>query len=515
MTPHPYQSDYLTDIREGWKTFARQLVVSPTGSGKTCMFSWVAKEFAEKGARTLILVDQDELVWQTVDKLSKVAGLIGQPEKAEWRANKDAQVVVATVQSMARRLDQWPADGFGLVIADEADKSIAPQWQRVLTHFGSAKVCGFTATPHRTDKRNLGEFYENCIERENLISLITKGFLSPVSIKMLPIALDLSGRGSGKDFTDEEADEIIRPHLEEIARAVMEHGAFRRTLVFLPLIKTCETFNTIARDIGLSADYVFGQDPDRDAKLQRFRNWEFDVLANSMLLTRGVDIPAVDCIVPCRPTKSITLYFQMVGRGTRIAEGKTDCLLMDFLYQASKKLVCRPAHLVAKNDEEVEQITQLTQEPAAGLPNEVAAELDLLGLVQTATSQREEALRKKLEEHKNKQAQTISAEEFAMQHHSMDVAEFEPTMKWERDEITEKQLKWLGKAKIDPTTVRGKGHASKLLSLYFAHKPIQMATYAQRKKMAQMGHPSAWQATASEARQFFADLNRPKEQVLL
>jgi hypothetical protein len=205
---------------------------------------------------------------------------------------------------------------------------------------------------------------------------------------------------------------------------------------------------------------------------------------------------------------------QMIGRGARIAAGKTECLLMDFLYQASKKLVCRPAHLVAKTQEEAEQITELTQD-AAGLTAELVAELDLVGLVETATSQREEALRKRLEENKNKQAKTVSAEEFAMQYHSMETAEFEPTMKWESDAITEKQTKWLSKAHIDLSTIRGKGHASKLLSLYFAHKPINMASYAQRKIMAQMGHPDAWHATAAEARQFFADLNKPKEAVLL
>jgi superfamily II DNA or RNA helicase len=518
MTPHPYQQNYLDKIVERFKEFPRILVVSPTGSGKTCMFSWLSGMFLKDGKRVLILVDQDELVKQTAKKIREIVGVEADIEQAENRASLESMIIVGSQQTLYRekRLERWPRDHFDLVIADEADKSISPTWLKVLNHFGSAKCVGFTATPHRTDKRNLGEFYQDVIEQENLFSLIKKGFLSPIAVKMLPISLDLSGRGNGKDFTDNEADEIITPHLEEIAKAIQEHAAFRRTLVFLPLVKTCERFTQIARDVGLAADFVHGADPLRDEKISSFKRYEFDVLANSMLLTRGVDIPEVDCIVPCRPTKSITLYFQIVGRGTRLAAGKTECLLLDFLYQAGKRLVCRPAHLIARTDEEAEQITRIATDPAAaGLPADVAAQMDLMTLADTATSQREQALRKKLEENRNKKAKTISAEEFALQHHAMDVAEYEPVMPWESQGVTEKQSKWLEKAGIDIETIKGKGHASKLLSLYFANKPVQLASYAQRKIMAKLGHPTPWQATAAEARQFFAARNQPKEAQLI
>lgn len=525
MTPHPFQLDYLNDIREGWKLFGKQLVVSPTGSGKACMFSWMTREAVGAGERVLILVDQDELVWQTIDKLQKVAGIEGEPEKAEYSASHFSKCVVATVQSMARRLSRWPEVHFNLIIADEADRSISPQWQTVLNHFDKhARVCGFTATPWRSDLRNLGEYYENAIERENLFSLINKGFLSPVSVSMMPIKLDLSGKGNGRDFTDDEADEIIRPHLEEIAKAIQSHASFRRTLVFLPLIKTCETFNDIARDVGLSSEFIYGQDPERETKLQRFRNWDFDVLANSMLLTRGVDIPQVDCIVPCRPTKSITLYMQIVGRGTRKADGKSDCLLLDFLYDAQKKMVCRPAHLIAKSEEEAQQITQLATEQAAGLPADVAAELpmDLQVLATEATAKREEALRKKLEQQRNKKAKVVSAAEFAMSHGSLEAAEFEPTMKWESEEVSDKQKWVLKRAGIDVATVNGKGHASKLISLVKHTTPVQLASPGAIAAMTRSGYTRGIAAsigitnfttvTQAQAGRFFAALNQKKKE---
>ena len=505
MKLRDFQHDYLREISKGWADgWNRQLVVAPTGSGKTVLFSFITKDWRD---RVLILVDQDELVWQTVKKIEAICGITPDVEKAEHEATLTAKVVVGSVQTLMRekRRSRWPADHFGLVIADEADKSVAPSWMSVLNHFDkTAKVLGFTATPNRTDQRNLGCYYENKIECENLISLIRKGFLAPLSIQMLPIKIDVNGYGGGKDFTDAEADDIITPHLEEIAKGIQSFAANRRTLVFLPLIKTCEKFSAIARDIGLICDHVYGVDEQRDSKIQEFRDGFTDVLANSMLLTRGVDVPEVNCIVPCRPTKSVTLYTQQIGRGTRLADGKKDCLILDFLYQASKKLVCRPAHLIAGNQEEADQITKLSEDGAA-LPGDVAEQMDLLTVAGDATAAREEALRRKLEEQKAKRSQFMSAEAFAMQHNSLAVAEFEPTMAWHEAPITEKQAKYLEKAKIDVATVNGRGQASALISMVFHEQKLTLATQPQRFLLRRLGYASWATATDREFKKFMSE----------
>lgn len=539
MTPHDYQTAYLDSIRTGWEQFSRQLVVSPTGSGKGPMFAWAAEPFIKAGQSALLLVDQDELVRQGVKKFQEVLGIAYCGiEKAGSYADPSDSVVVASVQSLMRekRLERWPKDSFGIILADEADKSIAPSWAKVLNHFDAhARVCGFTATPWRTDLKSLageGCYYESIIEHENLKSLIQKGFLSPITIQTLPIKLDLRERGAGKDFTDAEADEIITPHLEEIAKAILEHCSFRKTLVFLPLIKTCEKFTGIARSVGLAADYVYGEDPERDSKLARFRAGDFDVLANSMLLTRGVDIPAVDAIVPCRPTKSVTLYFQMIGRGTRTAPGKTDCLLIDFLYLATKRLVCRPACLIAKTDDELESMVKICED-AAGLPSDVAAQLDMLTAAADASSAREEALRRKLEEHKNKRAQLISYEQASVIYHDMGMADYQPVTAIEAGPVTEKQMKWLEQVRIEPSTgkvflkrgpqtakaldiesIKNCGQASKILDRAFdsKHRGVMLASYAQRIKMRQMGCENWQHATEREARQWFGDWKKRKNE---
>ena len=516
ISRYPFQTEILDDVRQGWKEFQKQVVVSPTGSGKTCMFSWMAEEFMTKGQRTLILVDQNELVWQTVEKLKAVTSIPATVEKSELRADRTSPVVVSTIQTMSRRLDEWPSHHFGLVIADEGDKSISEMWQRVLKHFDRvAKVCAFTATPHRTDKRNLGCYYQRLVEKENLISLQQKGYLSRIRIEMLPIQIDLTGaRIKAGDFIEAELDEILGPHLLKIAEAMRDRAAFRKAIAFFPLIKTAEKFAGICKDIGLNAEAIHGKSEDREEKLARFKNWDFDILANSSLLTRGYDDPAIDWVLPCRPTKSVTMFFQMIGRATRLAPGKVDYVVGDFLYQSTRHLVCRPAHLIAKDDDEAEQITQLAISRSQALPGELADQmpLDLQGLASEAVAKREEALRKRLEEQRNKKAKTISAEQFAVEHNSMDVAEYREVMPWESAPITDKQLKWIHRAKIDASTVRGKGHASKLLSLYFDRKPLQLASEGQRKIMTRMGYPNAEQATADQARRFFADLRKPKQE---
>ncbi len=492
MNLRPYQTALLAAVREGWDSFSKQLAISPTGTGKTICFCHMAKEYAEQGKRTLILVDQSELAFQTVDKMERAVGLSCDVEKAERTASRSAMVVVATVQSLMRRLDDWPADHFGLVIADEADKSICDSWLRVLRHFdGEADVCGFTATPNRSDKKNLGSYYENIAFEATLFDFIGNGkwakdehgnrfnWLSPISVKMLPITIDLNSvRSRDGDFDANELHDAITPHLTEAANAIRAHASFRKVLVFVPLIATSQKFVSICNSIGLAAEHIDGTSEDRAEKLERFGRGDFDILVNSALLLRGVDIPTIDCVVMLRPTKSISLYQQAIGRGTRLAPDKTDLLLLDFLYDAQKKLVCHPAHLIATSQEEAEAITGVSK--GSAMPADVAGEqltaFDLLGMATIAQAQRERALRKKLEEHKDRKAKHISAEEFALKHKAMGIAEYEPTMPWESQPMTDKQASALKRFGIDPATVKGKGHASKLISLGHHVEPVQFVS---------------------------------------
>ena len=532
MNARPYQKEILSAVDAGWNEFPRQLVVSPTGTGKTIVFSLMAKAAAQQNERTLVLVDQTELARQTVDKMERAAGLRCEVEQADQRASHDSPVVVSTVQSMSGRLDEWPADHFGLVIADEADKSITPTFQKSLRHFdGAARVCGFTATPNRSDQRSLGEYYM-AIPFQAVLqdfigsgkwaydiaadgSRVQKNWLSPVSIKMLPINISMAGvKISEGDFDRNLLHDAIAPHLLEIAEAIKLHASFRKTLVFVPLIATSLKFVEICKGIGLHAEHIDGTSEDREEKLARFEAGEFDILVNSALLLRGVDIPAIDCVVMARPTKSVSLYQQAIGRGTRISPEKEDLLILDFLFDAQKKMVCRPANLIAPSQEEADAITSaMISESSSARPmviGEQLTALDLMGMASLAQAQREKALRKKLEANKDRKAKTITAEEFAIRHNAVALATYEPVMPWEMQPVTERQAAALKRARVELETVTGKGHASQLLAVHFREMKIVAASPAQKSLMRRMGHPHPEIATADDARRFFSTLRQKK-----
>jgi superfamily II DNA or RNA helicase len=503
MNLRPYQSKIVTDVEAGWGTFRKQLAVCPTGGGKTIIFAFIASR--EQG-RTLILAHREELIDQAVDKLRKATGIFAEKEKAEEKASLNAKVVVASVQTLmreARRL-RWPPNHFSLIVCDEAHHSISPSWQAVLSYFSSARVLGVTATPDRGDKKNLGSFYENVAAEINLMDLVNDGYLSPISIRSIPLKIDLNSVTSvAGDFDQQELGHALEPYLPKIAEAIKEHASFRRVLAFLPLIATSQKFVEACRDAGLTAEHVDGVSDDRKGKLERFARWEFDVLSNAMLLTEGYDDCGIDCILCLRPTRSRGLFSQIVGRGTRICEGKENLLLLDFLWQHEKHSISRPAHLIAKSEEEAEIITKLAEEKSSGCEQPL---LDIDDLATEAQAVRETSLAKKLAENKHRKATAISAEEFALNHHNLAVAEYEPTMRWESDSITEKQARVLKRARIDIATVKGKGHASKLIDLYFKDQKLTLATEGQRRIMRRMGHPHWETATADDARKFFAGI---------
>lgn len=513
MNPRPYQEEILQAVQSGWGEFTKQLIVVPTGGGKTVIFSHLAHR--RQPGKTLILAHREELVKQAADKLHKATGIIADIEQAQHHADLDAPVVVASIQSIQRRLHKYDQDHFDMVICDEAHHAISPSWQEVLRYFdGHADILGVTATPDRGDKRNLGEYFQNVAAEVNLFDLIDQGYLSRITIKTVPVGIDLTNVSTScGDFSESDLGEALDPYLVQIAEAIRDQASFRRTLVFLPLRATSRKMVDACRQAGLRAEHIDGDSPDRAEILKGYAAGEFDVLCNAMLLTEGFDDPGIDCVVVLRPTRSRALYSQMIGRGTRIDETKDDLLLLDFLWMHQKHAVVRPAHLVAASDEEAEWITKEAQERQAG-GKATQQSLDLRVIASETQAKREEALRKQLVANARKNGQLISADQFALHHQNMVLAEYEPTMKWESLDLTDKQIKALKRAKINPSTVRGRGHANKILGLYFKTRPIKLASPKQIAMMKKMGFPDAETATSYQAAQFFKEFNNRRKALL-
>ncbi len=508
MNLRQYQIDTVAAIARGWSEYRKQLIVLPTGAGKTIVFCAIAASRLPE--KTLILAHREELIDQAIAKLHRSTGIFGGKEKAEFSATLSDSVVIASVQTMIRRLNKWPKTHFSLVVVDEAHHATADSYQTVLNHFDSAHVLGVTATPDRKDKKKLGKYFETIAKEVSLFDLVHQGYLAPIKIKSLPIKLDLrSVEMMNGDYDPEESSSAITIHLDKIARAVREHAGFRRVLSFLPLIQTSRTAVYCLEREGVAAEHVDGESTDRAEILKRFEDGRTDVLCNAMLLTEGYDNPVVDCVVPLRPTKSRALFAQMVGRGTRIHPGKQDLLLLDFLWLHEKHDLVRPAHLIAGSEDEAEQITKLAEGKCGGNSQ---SEFDLEGLASEARKAREEKLRAELERKAKRKAKTIDSTELALMFGAHDAVEYEPVMKWEEMPITEGQQAVLTRAGVDLESVLGRGHASKLIDVIISRSKLNLATPKQVRLLQMLGHRNATEMLFDQASAYLnARLGKRKE----
>lgn len=478
MELRPYQAEAKDAIFEEWeKGVERTLLVLPTGCGKTIVFAKVTEECVRTGDRVLILAHRGELLEQAADKIGKATGLKCATEKAESTClGSWYRITVGSVQSLMRekRLSQFSPDYFDTIIIDEAHHCLSDSYQRVLNHFEKAKVLGVTATPDRGDMRNLGEFFQSLAYEYTLPKAIREGFLSPIKALTIPLKLDLSNVSmQSGDFKASEIGTALDPYLHQIADEMAKYCKDRKTVVFLPLVKTSQKFRDILIEKGFRAAEVNGDSKDRAEVLQAFERDEYDILCNSMLLTEGWDCPSVDCIVVLRPTKVRSLYSQMVGRGTRLFPGKEHLLLLDFLWHTERHELCHPASLICDNEEVAKQMTKNLEESAGEAVDIEAAEKQA---AEDVVAQREESLAKQLREMRNRKKKLVDPLQFEMSIQAEDLSGYVPAFGWEMAPPSEKQLKTLEKMGICPDEIENTGKATKLLERLDKRKAEGLST---------------------------------------
>jgi len=504
MELRTYQHQALDAIEKGWDEFRRQLLVLPTGTGKTIVFSHLAARESVRGRHTLILAHRDELLQQAQDKLKAATGLSSALEKADSRAYElfgdglfatKPHVVVGSVQTLGNgRLTRWPKDTFDLVVVDEAHHVLSDSYRRIVDHFDGARMLGVTATPDRGDRKSLGAVFENIAFEYPMPLAIREKYLAPIRAKLLPLRIDLGAvRTTAGDYNAADLDAGIEPYLKRVAEEVAKNVGSRKTLVFLPLVRTSEMFAALLREQGIRAEHVDGGSPDRADILARYARGEFQVLCNSSLLLEGYDCPDIACIVCLRPTKVRSLYQQMIGRGTRIAPGKDDLLILDFLWQSTEHSLCVPATLFARSDEECRQMMDLVAQGGGG------GEVDLLDAQADAQKSREETLARRLRDQIRKKARMLDPIEYALSLHDDDLMEYEPTMQWHFLEVTEKQRTSLQKFGFDPNMVTCRGHASAVLDRVFARSRLNLCTPKQAAVLQKYGYDAS-NLTFDEAR---------------
>ena len=310
----------------------------------------------------LILAHRGELLDQAAEKIKKSTGLGCAVEKAEESClGSWFRITVGSVQTLMRqsRLERFSQDYFNTIIIDEAHHCVSGSYQRILQYFSEAKVLDVTATPDRGDMKNLGSVFESLAYEYSLPQAIREGYLSPIKALTVPLKMDLTGVGiQSGDFKAGDLGTALDPYLEQIAVEMEKVCRDRKTVVFLPLVKTSQKFRDILNAHGFRAAEVNGESRDRNEILKQFDAGEYNALCNSMLLTEGWDCPSVDCIVVLRPTKVRSLYSQMVGRGTRLSPGKDHLLLLDFLWHTERHELCHPANLICENPEVAQKMTE-------------------------------------------------------------------------------------------------------------------------------------------------------------
>ena len=433
------------------------------------------------------MAHRGELLDQAADKVKQVTGIDCAYEKAGTSAlGSMLPITVGSVQSLCqeKRLQMFPPDYYSALIVDEAHHCLSDSYQRVLNYFEGANVLGVSATPDRGDKRNLGNYFDSQAYEYTMTQAIREGYLCPVKAQMIPLELDISDVSmSNGDYSIGDIGTALEPYLRQIAQEIAWHYADRKTVVFLPLIHTSQTFCALLNEMGVPAAEVNGNSTDRAEILRDFEAGRYSVLCNSMLLTEGWDCPAVDCIVVLRPTKVRSLYQQMVGRGMRLFPGKTELVLLDFLWMTERHDLCRPSALISKDAEIAAKIDQQVME-ADGAVDIMEAEEDA---ERDVLAEREQSLAQQLAEMRNRTRKLVDPLQYAMSIAAEDLANYQPTFVWEMGPPTQKQLQFLEKRGIFAESVENMGKASLLIDRLIRRQDEGLSTPKQIRCLERYG----------------------------
>lgn len=472
MQLRPYQQDAIRAINEHWEEWQRELLVLPTGCGKTVVFNSVAHE---RPGQTLILAHRDELIEQARDKYFAMFG--ERPGKIKASENDIRRVTVGSIQTMMRRNYE---NQFDTVIIDEAHHAVSPSYQKLLVQLPEAKVLGVTATPDRGDKRSLAKYFDGIAYEYGLKTAVSEGYLCNITAKTIPLEIDMSqAKVSVGDFQVDSIGETLEPYLPQIAAAIREHASARKTVVFCPLISIAQELAGMIP----GAREVNGMSADRKETLEWFdKAGPGSVLCNAMLLTEGWDCPSCDCVVVLRPTKIRSLYCQMIGRGTRLSPGKENLLILDFLWLTGRHNLCKPACLGSDSDEDIETVVK----------ESTGEEIDLFGAITDAEDARRRALAEALARQKKKKSKLVNPLELFSLFEDIGLADYEPTFKWEEADATEKQVRALQNFGIDADGLT-KGHACAIMDRLITRADHNLATVKQIRALKKFGYePADW-----------------------
>jgi len=330
-----YQQQALTELRNGIRQGATaQMLMAPTGSGKTTIASAIKQGACAKGKKAFFIVDSLELVDQAAARFEQDGMWVGVIQGQHYMTDYAAPVQVATIQTLRRRWRSMPDElRPSLLIIDEAHVLHSAhediiQWCKE----NRVPVIGLSATPFR---KGLGKVFDRLVTTVTTADLMQQGYLCPARC-YAPNIPDLTGVKTNHtgDWDSEALAEVMNDVglVGDVVEQWLKLAENRQTIVFATNVAhsraLCDRFN----QLGVHAEHIDGYDDDKVARtntINAFRRGEIKVLCNVAVLTKGFDAPETGCVVLARPTKSLMLHIQMIGRGLRTAEGKDDCIIID------------------------------------------------------------------------------------------------------------------------------------------------------------------------------------------
>jgi superfamily II DNA or RNA helicase len=307
----------------------RVCYAAPTGSGKTILFCYAAGKTAEHGQRVVILVHRQELIEQTCKALT-IAGVRFGIIAAGYPEDPNAPVHVAMAQTLVNRLDRLQDVRF--LIVDEAHHIMAATWRLILTMAANAMVLGATATPERLDGKGLSEVFEALVIGPSVKELIADGWLSPFAVFAPERMVNLKGIHSVAgdyaigDLARRMNTEVV---LSDVLTEYRKRLIGKTAIAFATTIEASRAVARFFRAAGISAEHLDGDTPHRERQdiIRRLESGETAIVTNCGIISEGLDVPSVAGVILLRPTKSLAVYLQQIGRALRPAPGKRAIIL--------------------------------------------------------------------------------------------------------------------------------------------------------------------------------------------
>jgi superfamily II DNA or RNA helicase len=385
----PYQLEAVEAVYKQWADGVdRTAVVLPTGTGKTDVISAIAVREARAGPRVLAVAHRDELLDQITERIRMhdPAVPIGRVQgKTNQTTRKITVASTPTLWGEKRRGRMAPPD---VVLYDEVHHAPSPKSVEVLRWAGCygrpersdiARLCGFTATPVRGDKRGMGDVLQDVAFKRDIAWAVDQGFLvRPRGKVVVADHMDLNkAKVRAGDYTDAELGDMVEQDVDQIVAAWLEHARERLTVAFTPNVASAHALTEAFRSAGIAAETVIGTTPRTERKLiyKRLAVGEVRVLVSVMVTTEGWDCPPVSCVLQCRPTRLPGLYTQMVGRVLRpsVETGKTDALVLDVVGASRGQKLVTLVDLSVSSEYDASAIDDLPCEVCGAWPSRAAA----------------------------------------------------------------------------------------------------------------------------------------------